>query len=184
MYRKIKFRYFLLLVPLLVMPVGTSASADISAETIKATYIVQIQKFISFGEPPRSVKKICYYEEDKVPFSESVGQQVEKYASTHPEANFPVVKRLDAIRDMGSCDILFIPASAEGDVDNIITALGNADTLTISGAPRFTMRGGVMGFVLDESSRIKMEVNMKNAKARNIHIDSQLLELMQRSANP
>ncbi len=178
MLKKIKLPWLAVL--LLFMPANVSLGADYSPENVKAGYLLNIQKYVTFGDPPRKVQKICYYEKDGISLAESVGGQVEKYASTHPEAQLRV-KRFDAIRDMSSCDILYIPDEAEGDIDNIFAALGNAGTLTVSDAPRFITRGGMIGFVTDEDGRVKMQANLKKIKQKNtnIDIDTQLLEIMQ-----
>lgn len=162
----------------LVVPASMVLGAEISPETIKASYIIQMQKFVTFGDPPHNLQKICYYETHGVPLNESVGQQIEKYVKAHPGDRLPATKRFEAIRDLSGCDIFYIPAENEADIDNILTALGSAETLTISGAQRFILRGGMVGFVMDEDNRVKMEANLNNVKAKHIHIDAQLLEIM------
>lgn len=173
-----KWKRWLFYAPLLIVPAGITLGADINPETIKATYILQMQKFVTFGESRRIMQRICYYERHGVPLDESVGQQIEKYVNAHPGDHLPAVRKLEAIRDMSGCDVFYIPAEEESDIDNILNALGSTETLTISGAKHFTIRGGMIGFVMDDESRVKMEANQTNAKARNVHIDVQLLEIM------
>jgi hypothetical protein len=92
----------------------------------------------------------------------------------------PTVKKFGAIRDLSGCDIFYIPAEEESEIDNVLVALGASSTLTVSGAQRFILRGGMVGFVMDEDNRIKMEANLANARNKHVHIDVSLLELMLR----
>jgi hypothetical protein len=154
--------------------------SDTTPETIKAIYILQMQKFVTVGQSPRLPKHFCYYERHGVPFNESVGQQIEMYVRTHPDGNSPSVTRFEAIRDPSGCDLFYIPAEEEDYIDNIISALGTSSTLTISSAQRFILRGGMVGFVVDDDSRVKMEANLANARNKHVHIDASLLEIMLR----
>lgn len=154
--------------------------ADTSPETIKASYILQMQKFVTVGASARMLKNFCYYERHGVPFTDSVGQQIEQYVRTHPNENSPSVKRFEAARDLSGCDLFYIPAEEEGYIDNILAALGASSTLTVSSAQRFILRGGMIGFVIDDDGRVKMEANRKNVQDKAIHIDASLLEIMLR----
>lgn len=169
------WKRWLFCVPLLMVPANVHAGTP-SAELVKATYILQMQKFVTVdGHPPG---KVCYYERQGVPLEESVGQLIEKYVAEHTGDHMPAVKHLDAVRDFKGCDIFYIPEDEEGNIDNILAALGAADTLTISASKRFILRGGMIGFVIDENNRIRMEANLKNLKGKNLRIDASLLEIM------
>lgn len=183
MKRNLNFRALGAIAILSVMPANVSVGADISPEAIKATYIIQMQNFITVGNPLHKINKICYYEKQLTPPSESVGQQLEEYVRTHNKNELPTIKRFEAIGDFSGCDILYIPATNESNIENIITARGLSETVTVSSVQRFILRGGMIGFVMDEENRVKLEANLKNAKEKNIHIDAQLLEIMQRVLN-
>ena len=131
--RKSKWKRLWLSVPLLVVPAGIALGVDISPETIKATYILNMRKFVTVGNPSHTPRTLCYYERRGVPLDESVGQKIGQYVRTHPADNMPTVKKFEAIRDLSGCDIFYIPAEEEGDIDNILAALGTSSTLTVSG---------------------------------------------------
>lgn len=164
----------------LLVPTSTALGADTSPEAIKAVYILQMQKFVVVGSASRTPNLICYYERPGVPPEESVGQQIERYVHAHAAESPLVVKRFEAVHNFSGCDILFVPAAEESYLNNILAALGNSSTLTVSEVERFILRGGMVGFVEDESHRIRMETNLTNAKAKDVHIDASLLEVMQR----
>lgn len=169
----------LLVIYLLLVSLVARAEQEISPEMVRASFILQLQKFVKFGTPPHNLKKICYYEKTDVPLDESVGQLIARHVSKHPGDNYlPSVQKFEAIGSFSGCDILFIPASEEKNIDNILTALGSASTLTISPAKRFIYRGGMIGFLLDNENHVEMEANTKNIKEKNIWIDPSLLEIM------
>lgn len=167
----------------LCIPTTTSLGQVFTPEEIKASYILKLRPYTTLDNPPRKAGTICYYEKPGVPASESVGQILSKYAEKKGADNSGLppltIKRFQAIRNLIGCDIFYIPADEEGNIDNILTALGTSSTLTISATPRFIMRGGMIGFVLDEDSHVRMEANLTNLKKRGVQVDAQILELMQ-----
>jgi hypothetical protein len=177
-----KLTYWVMLVLTGFFPIQASI-ASVSPETVRATYILQIQKFIALGNEARPVSTICYYERAGINKEESVGQILENYVKKREGNKLPAVKRYEAIRGFAGCDIFYIPSNEEGNINNILVALGTSPTLTISGSKRFIYRGGMIGFVTDSNNRIKMEANIKNIRAKNIRVDSQLLEIMQQVIN-
>ncbi len=159
-----------------MLPLATAAQT-ITPEEIRAQYIIKIRPFVQLGNPPHSIREICYYEKPGVPENESVGQLIAKYLRDHATKDISV-KWFKAIRDFSGCDILFIPESEDSNIDNIISALDASEILTISSAKKFIYRGGMIGFVLDDENRVKMEANLKNTKAKNVKLRAEILELM------
>lgn len=166
---------------LLFMPINTSIGQTITAEEVKASYMLKLGGYTQVDSPPRAIATICYYEKAGVPLSDSVGQILEKYVQSKPLLNGkPIsVKKFQAIRNLNNCDMFYIPADEEANIDSILTALGTSPTLTVSAAPRFVLRGGMIGFVMDDEDRVKMEANLANLKKRNVKIDPGILEIMQ-----
>lgn len=169
------------MLPLLAALLTTNATAqgNISPEKVRASFILQMQKFVSVGEPPHPLRSICYFEKPGVPQDESVGQLIAKHVQDHPNDRLPAVKRFEAIRDFSGCDLLYIPSEEEANVDNILATAGNAPMLTVSASKRFIYRGGMIGFTMDNDNRVRMETSLKNVKAKGVRIDAQLLEIMQ-----
>lgn len=157
-----------------------SYAAEMTPELIRASYVLNMRKFVTIGEQFRKIEKICYYEKQGVPLNESVGQLMTKYISEHQSDSKITVKRFDAVRDITGCDVFYIPADQDDSIDNILLALGSSKTLTVSSVNKFIVRGGMIGFVTDDAGHIKMEASLKNAKAKDINIDAQFLEIMSR----
>lgn len=178
MHFRIKSRKWLVAVMLLLLPPSLGIGGGVTPEKVRASFILQMQKFVTIGTSAQKPQKICFYEKPGIPMEESTGQLLQAYAKTHPAAGISV-KKYEAIRDFSDCDIFYIPASEETNVDNILAAIGSAPTLTISTTKRFIYRGGMIGFVLDNENRVKMEANLKNIRQKSVTIDAQLLEIMQ-----
>lgn len=176
-------RYLWCLAALLLLPASLGAGGGVTVEKVRASFLLQMQKFVLLGGEERRIKQICYYEKPGVPPEESVGQILAKYLSDNPGKLALTVRHFSAIRDFSGCDLVYIPASEEGNVDNILAALGAGETLTMSPAKRFIHRGGMIGFVLDNQNRVKMEANLKNIREKQIRVDAQLLEIMQQVVN-
>ncbi len=166
----------------LLLPSSVANTQNVTQQEVKASYILKILPFIGFAESTGAIQSICYYEKAGTSFNESVGQIIGKYVTQSPEfaTQRIVVKRFEAIRDLTGCDVFYIPEAEGNSIDSILSALGSTPTLTISSAPRFILRGGMFGFVLDDQNRIKIEANMRNLRKKGIKVDARLLEIMAR----
>jgi len=171
-------RFWLVVLLLLVVPIRNAASADITPEQVKASYLLQLRKFVQAGAPPHALNTVCYYEKPGVPADESVGQILKKYVLVQHVDQINV-KWVQAARDFSGCDMLYIPTEEEGSIDDILSKLGSSSTLTVSDAKRFIVHGGMVGFVVDDANRIRLEGNLKNMSSNNVMADAQLLEIMQ-----
>lgn len=88
-----------------------------------------------------------------------------------------VVKRLKSqeFRDC-ACHMLFVASAANARLPEIIEFQRTASVLTISEAPDFAKRGGMIAFVL-EDSKVRFQVNVEAAKRSELTISSRLLTL-------
>ena len=73
--------------------------------------------------------------------------------------------------------MLFIGKESQSNLPDIFTVLDSKPIVTISDIESFTKRGGMFGFYYKEGA-LSVELNYKNAKAKNIDIDSSLRELI------
>ncbi|HEX8679068.1 MAG TPA: YfiR family protein [Chthoniobacterales bacterium] len=89
--------------------------------------------------------------------------------------------RLIAVRRVGlaearDCHIVFVSRSERDNLDAILSALGDANVLTISEIDRFVQSGGTIGLALDQG-KIRFEINQEAASRARLKIDSQFLLL-------
>lgn len=169
------------LIPLLAVPatLGAGAEPTTSPEQVRAAFLLNMRSYVSVGSPPRNARQFCYYEKRDTPFEESAGQMLGSYVAEQMPGRLPPVRRYQAIRDLKGCDVFFIPAGEDAEVDNILAALGTEPTVTVSSAKRFIYRGGMIGFVMEEG-RVAMEGDLTNMSKRDVRVDPQLLEVMVR----
>ena len=153
-------------------------AGGVSPEQIRASYIIKMRTFFKLGTSGHAISNICYYEKAGVLPEESVGQIIAEYFGDRPEAKVRVT-RFDAIRDFNGCDLLYVPEKETDNVENIVAALGNSPILSVSATPKFIFKGGMIGFVSDDDGRVKMATNLRNIKTRGIHVNPQILEIMQ-----
>jgi len=97
-----------------------------------------------------------------------------------------VARRISAPREASICRILFISASEDDQLQEILAAAGKAAVLTVSDMPRFTQRGGMIQFTR-EGNRIRFSVNLTNAEDGGLTLSSELLKVaisVRRNAQP
>ena len=94
------------------------------------------------------------------------------------------IKRNVAADAVPSCHILFISRSEEGYTGAIIANASRYPVLTVSEIPGFADNGGIIEMSKTEKSiglfskdKINLRVNVKNAEAKQLRIDAQLLEI-------
>lgn len=75
------------------------------------------------------------------------------------------------------CHILFITKTVDYAVSRKIVRELKSPTLVVGETAGFAKNDGVIGFVLDDRHRVRIEVNMINAKQQNLSIRAQLLEI-------
>jgi hypothetical protein len=74
------------------------------------------------------------------------------------------------------CDALFIPESEGAHAAELLERYKNTATLTISDAPGFVKKGGIIGFVIVED-RLRFDINERAASKKRLKISAKLLEL-------
>ncbi len=86
------------------------------------------------------------------------------------------VKRLESTRDAGSCSILFLGAGERDWADTYLVAVSGKPVLTVSEAPDFVERGGVIQFVLS-GHHVRFSVNLTAASRNGLQLSSELLKV-------
>jgi hypothetical protein len=87
-----------------------------------------------------------------------------------------VVNRIATPQEAVSCRILFISASEESQLKEILATLDKTSVLTVSDISQFTRRGGMIQFVID-ANRVRFEVNVTRAERAGLTLSSQLLKV-------
>ncbi len=75
-----------------------------------------------------------------------------------------------------SCRVLYISSSEETRLREVLAGLDKAAVLTVSDIPQFAQRGGMIQFV-QESNKIRFEVNLASAEDAGLTLSSELLKV-------
>jgi len=86
------------------------------------------------------------------------------------------IRRIARPEESASCHTLFISASEDVRIGRIIEALEHRPVLTVSDAPGFAQRGGMIGFSSD-GRRIRFTVNLTAAEDAGLMLNSELLRV-------
>lgn len=87
-----------------------------------------------------------------------------------------VIQRLARAEDVEQCHILFISASEEKRLSQILNAIKGKTILTVSDMDSFARRGGSINLVT-EKSKIRLEINTNTTDLVGLKISSRLLKL-------
>lgn len=144
---------------------------------VKAAFIV---KFAGFVEWPLTAFKgpadplvICVM--GRNPF----GHQLENLIDGKDIDGRPfAVRPITDVRDAIACHILFVSSSERLRFRSILDLLKSTSVLPIGDADDFLAEGGVINLRL-ENGKVRIEIDARAAKARNLRISSRLLDLAQ-----
>jgi hypothetical protein len=144
-----------------------------SEYTVKAAYLLNFGKFMHVSpgsEASRDDFNICVVGED--PFGRTLdditaGEQIDGRAVR--------VIRLQKPKSQ-KCAIAYLGISEEKRMDQDLAAFQASDTLTVSDAPDFLKRGGMIQFLL-VSDHVRFSVNLDPVRRTHLVLSSDLLRV-------
>jgi hypothetical protein len=167
-----------LAVLILVLLVTPNAHArPFNEYQVKAVFVYNLTHFVTWPQDafktPDAPLVIGIFGPD--PFNASLDQvlQGESYGS-HPI----VVKRLASLAELAenTCHLLYIAAAELSDWSRIRETLRSAPVLTVADTPTFCRQSGLVSLLTDKG-RIKVEINLAEARLRNFKFSSKLLKV-------
>jgi len=142
---------------------------------VKAAYLYNFGRFVAWPDqnPPDggNVFEICVLGAD--PFGPTLDATL---ASGTIGGKSVTAKRIAKPEEVDSCRIVFISSSEEKHLKEVLSALDRTSVLTVSDIPRFSERGGMIGFVLD-GNRVRFDVNLASAQSARLTLSSELLKV-------
>ena len=140
---------------------------------VKAAYLYDFGKFVTWPANAATGDgfPICVLGED--PFGATFDATI---AGENINGKKVVVNRIAKPQEAVSCRILFISASEEKQLKDILSTLDKTSVLTVSDISQFTRRGGMIQFVID-ANRVRFEVNVATAQRAGLTLSSQLLKV-------
>lgn len=172
-YRKIVF--FILVALLSAAPWNLFAEDSVPQEyKVKAAFLYNFTLFVEWPAEAFSGNdsplNICIL--GKSPFGDVLGSLKGKTVKTRKL----VVRQINSVQEMRSCQVLFVSASEKMQLPNILAAAKNQNVLTVSDMDGFAEAGGIINFITLED-KVRFEINLKAAQQARLKISSQLLKL-------
>ena len=87
-----------------------------------------------------------------------------------------VAKRVTKLQDAAECRVLYISASEDARLKEILAGLEKTGLLTVSDIPQFSQRGGIIQFVI-VANKVRFEVNLSSAQDAGLTLSSDLLKV-------
>jgi hypothetical protein len=156
-------------------PLCEAGAKQPSEYEIKAAFIY---KFISFVEWPSA----SFPKEDTPirigilgddPFGTALDKLVNEKSVRQRKLE---AKRSKDPSDLAECHIVFVAKSHAGDIKSLSGQFHEKHILTIGDSPGFAENGGIINLI-EQEGKIRFEISTKAAKAAEIRISSQLLDL-------
>jgi hypothetical protein len=142
---------------------------------VKAAYLYNFGRFVQWPDEGRADRdesfEICVLGMD--PFGQALDATL---AGGTIDGKSVAAKRIAKPQEVNSCRILFISSSEENHLKEDLAALDKTRVLTVSDIPRFSERGGMIGFVL-EGDRVRFDVNLDSAQGAGLTLSSELLKV-------
>jgi hypothetical protein len=85
-----------------------------------------------------------------------------------------IIRRVATDAEMAGCQILFISASENAGLDEILAQTRVLPILTVGEQEQFLTKGGIINFTLKEE-KVRLEINLDAARQAKVRISSKLL---------
>ncbi|HEY2930932.1 MAG TPA: YfiR family protein [Acidobacteriota bacterium] len=161
----------------------TSATESVHAQTqagapteyeVKAAFLVNFAKYVEWpDDAAKTSGQVVIVVVGPDPFGSLLDEAV---AGKTVRGRPLVVRRAARAEEIGDCQILFISASEDNRLPEILRGIAKRSVLTVGEGEQFALRGGMIGFRL-ENNRVRFDVNLRAAELSRIVISSQLLKL-------
>jgi hypothetical protein len=144
-------------------------------QQIRSALVYKIARFVSWPESALPVTGdfiLCFHANDGV---QDALSGIEERRIQQRNAQLRPVQRLDS-QTIAGCHILYLPG-ADGEVPQSVRAQVRAGAvLVISDDPGAAHRGGMIAMI-EDSNRIRLEVNLGEVRAAGLRISAPLLQL-------
>lgn len=141
---------------------------------VKAAFLYSFAKFVEW--PPQVFMTadtpitLCIYGTD--PF----GDALKSIRGKSVKSRALMIKRAARGENLEACHILFISASEQVRLSQLIRHLNGSHVLTIGDMDRFAHAGGIINLVKVQN-KVRFEINLDAAQRAGLKISSQLLKL-------
>lgn len=145
---------------------GSYAESSVMETKIKAAYLYNFTKFVTWPESQDKPLTIC------IAGDTDLARMLENAVG---KSNERLIINTSIRNGTGECNLLYL---SEGDTrfDTLLGGAGGKNILTVSDAKKFDERGGIVT-LFDENGKIRFNINSAAARKTNLKISSKLMEL-------
>lgn len=138
-------------------------------EQLEAAFFYRFLRYLSWQRPASTIRyEYCVIGHDGL--HELVAELIQR------EDDAAQVRSVQNVSEAETCALLFIGSGAAQELPQILAAVSDAPTVTVSDLPGFADRGGMIEFVV-EDQHLRFIINQITAEERGVQISSQLLAL-------
>lgn len=155
--------------------VSVPAQTSMSEYKVKALFLLNFVKYVDWPVTarPEAANPIIIGILGQDHFSDSLTQAVEGKNFNGREI---IIKHLSADDDPRGCSILFISASENSRLNEILSKTSALPILTVGENASFLEKGGIINFTLKDE-KIRLEINLNVAQKVKLQISSKLLSV-------
>ncbi len=152
---------------------GVARAAPPGEYQVKAVYLFNFGQFVEWPQTAYGSANapfvIGILGDD--PFGKTIDDVVRGEAlGAHPL----VVKRFKDVEDISDCNILFIGRTEQDKLAEAVAAVRGRSVLTVTDIEGAERQGAII-VLFNQDNRIRMRINLAEARARNLVISSKLL---------
>jgi hypothetical protein len=165
----------LLALSLIVTTVAISCLAvaqDQGEYAVKAAYIYNFAKFVQFPANSVGSKFVIGVLGDN-PFEDELNAE---FDGKQVGGRRVVIKRLDSLQALRSCNVVYISPSEDQRIDDIVAILKGQPILTIADSSGYISKGVMINMTV-ENNRVRFDVNLSSSRTAGLEISSRLLSL-------
>jgi hypothetical protein len=162
--RTVRLLGMIIILGMLFLPQTYADAPPIEEYKVKAGYLFNFTKFITWVDTNSETFNICILGND--PFGELIDPIEQRSAFNKPIKLF----RLTAINKEQHCHIIYINSGINP------KSLNTNNTLTVGENSNFVNQGGMIAFVTKDD-KIKLQINLKLVQQSGLKISAKLLEV-------
>ncbi len=155
---------------LLLTLVASTMANEATEYDLKAAYLLNFAGYVEWPSPQKPIT-VCVYGHN--PFNPATIATLLDAKSGQIDADFKYPRQLDQLT---VCNILYWPQSEQENFGKAITLLNNAPVLIVTDVQDGLPQGAMINLI-NESNRLRFEINVGTALASNLKISSKLLKL-------
>jgi hypothetical protein len=137
---------------------------------LKAAVLYNFAQFTDWPANTGPTLKLC------IPWQDPFGKAIDTLQDKAVGERHITILRGASIASLKECNLVFIPASAIGDLPQILNDLGHSPVLTVAESPGAARRGVALNLGVSQN-RITFEANLKAARAVGLELEPALLRL-------